>query len=533
VQPLLKESSSDVLLLLDCCSVSSGTVANGVTGPPKGSRYHHIEAMEGNKGGPKARIKNGNFRSAAARDKWFGEQAVAKRPTEFPRKPQEVVSLFEQSKPKDDVSNTVPMSTDSGFIETIAASGGFQKFPAGLDRWNFTGTLIKALRSWTGKPFTAAMLHAEIVRQIRDQKLEQSTTHLPGGKSCRTPNQTFKASDPEFPSIELSVVPPRLGHEEILQSSVTDWLDSEITFTKERVPGLEELPQDPTKFVSGDYSQIPRVLLSVRFKEEISSKALADFLPEFQNLEEYANVEGIYQTFESTLILLSLPITIWDLLPEHPAWQFLGIVTSKNLQTGSILPHPEVVEESSLPHEVIFKAESKSELEDNVDSAVHICSSVDDGPMDEEGLNHFLKTSSITLKQNLINLLMREYYQISGSPDCQAIRTCAGSTSASRSSWANVPGTPSRSTASGTSGRKRSLGDDREDGVSDDKNAPKRRPKVGTTPSDPASRNRRYACPYHKHNRTKFRPETDNRYKPCPGSFMDIAKLKYVIIFVQ
>jgi hypothetical protein len=128
---------------------------------------------------------------------------------------------------------------------------------------------------------------------------------------------------------------------------------------------------------------------------------------------------------------------------------------------------------------------------------------------------------------------MREYYQKSGSADSQAIRTCAGSTSASRSSRANVQGTPSRSTASGTSGRKRSLGDDWEDGKSDDKNPPKRQSKVGTTSSDPASRNRRYSCPYHKHNRTKFRPETDNRYKPCPGSFMDIAKLKYVFIFVQ
>jgi hypothetical protein len=398
VQPLLEESSSDELLLLNCCSVSSGTVANGVTGPPNGSRYHHIETMEGDKGRPKARIKNGNFRSAAAREKWSGEQRVAKRPTEFSRKPQKVVSLFEQSKPKDDVSNTGPTSTDSGVIETIAASGGYQKFPSGLDRWNFTSTLIKVLQSWFGKPFTVAMLYAEIVRQMRDPKLEQSTTHLPGGKRCRTPIYTFKASGPEFPSIELSVVPPRLDHGEILQSSVTDWLDGESPFTKERVPGLEELPQDPTKFVSGDYSQIPRMFLSVRLKEEILSKALVDFLPEFQNLEEYARVEGSYQAFESTLILLSLPITIWDLLAEHPAKQFLGIVTSKNLQTGSILPHPEVVQESSLPHEDIFKAESKSELED-VDSAVHIRSSVDNVLMDEESLYHFLKTSSVTLKK--------------------------------------------------------------------------------------------------------------------------------------
>lgn len=40
-------------------------------------------------------------------------------------------------------------------------------------------------------------------------------------------------------------------------------------------------------------------------------------------------IEGVYQSF-STLVLLRLPIVVWDLLPDNVAYTFIGFVTSEN-----------------------------------------------------------------------------------------------------------------------------------------------------------------------------------------------------------
>jgi hypothetical protein len=40
-------------------------------------------------------------------------------------------------------------------------------------------------------------------------------------------------------------------------------------------------------------------------------------------------VEAIYEGF-STLVLLSLPITIWNLMPDNPAYSFVGFITLTN-----------------------------------------------------------------------------------------------------------------------------------------------------------------------------------------------------------
>jgi hypothetical protein len=40
-------------------------------------------------------------------------------------------------------------------------------------------------------------------------------------------------------------------------------------------------------------------------------------------------VEAIYES-TSTLVLLSVPVTIWDALPDNPSYSFVGFVTSSN-----------------------------------------------------------------------------------------------------------------------------------------------------------------------------------------------------------
>jgi hypothetical protein len=41
-------------------------------------------------------------------------------------------------------------------------------------------------------------------------------------------------------------------------------------------------------------------------------------------------IHGVYESF-STLVLLSVPTTVWTLLPKNPAYSFIGFITSDNI----------------------------------------------------------------------------------------------------------------------------------------------------------------------------------------------------------
>jgi hypothetical protein len=47
-------------------------------------------------------------------------------------------------------------------------------------------------------------------------------------------------------------------------------------------------------------------------------------------LGKWAKIEGFYPSY-STLVILSMPISIWNMLPDHPPYIFIGYVTGPSL----------------------------------------------------------------------------------------------------------------------------------------------------------------------------------------------------------
>lgn len=71
---------------------------------------------------------------------------------------------------------------------------------------------------------------------------------------------------------------------------------------------------------NGDY-KVSHVLVSIALEEDqetLNALSCRRWLLDFPALIKYATVEGVYRGF-STLITLSLPVMVWDLLPDHPA----------------------------------------------------------------------------------------------------------------------------------------------------------------------------------------------------------------------
>ena len=76
----------------------------------------------------------------------------------------------------------------------------------------------------------------------------------------------------------------------------------------------------------------PKVLISVALEEDqwLEAEAWADWLEKVPAKVKYANVEGIYKS-DSTIVLLSIAVAVWDLISDDPAVKFLGFVRSHNL----------------------------------------------------------------------------------------------------------------------------------------------------------------------------------------------------------
>jgi hypothetical protein len=88
----------------------------------------------------------------------------------------------------------------------------------------------------------------------------------------------------------------------------------------------------------------PQILLSIRLeKTELDIQVWRDWLRNLPAEGQDIKIEGIYRSF-STLMLLRMPVAIWDLLPENPAYSFVGFVTSYNMMS-TLSPGPIYQEE--------------------------------------------------------------------------------------------------------------------------------------------------------------------------------------------
>jgi hypothetical protein len=74
------------------------------------------------------------------------------------------------------------------------------------------------------------------------------------------------------------------------------------------------------------------VLISVALEENqiLDGEAYSQWLSAFPALAKFAKVQSVFQSY-STLLLVSLPVMVWDLLPENTACSFVGYISSNDL----------------------------------------------------------------------------------------------------------------------------------------------------------------------------------------------------------
>jgi hypothetical protein len=251
-------------------------------------------------------------------------------------------------------------------METIAACG-FEAIAPPPGMHSFTNSLIEVLEDWSNAPsFSVSMLFTEVLRVVMQRRKEK----CPNGQKLewrRTPVHISNSKHPREAPIELckrrlidvADFPTSQSPESIDGSLInseyvapTTYLDLmslscmglEESLTKAAMKGKSAATDSPgsdsTNEQMSDSPQslkTPHMLISVELDQDQdlpSSEACRRWIASFPGLAKHVTVDGVYHGY-STVLILSIPVVIWDTLPDNPACRPITYVTSRNLLEGT------------------------------------------------------------------------------------------------------------------------------------------------------------------------------------------------------
>ncbi|KAI1096514.1 hypothetical protein F5B19DRAFT_481368 [Rostrohypoxylon terebratum] len=223
----------------------------------------------------------------------------------------------------------------NSITETISASS-WDAIAPDPGRYSFTNTLIEVLQEWRRRTFSAAMLHAEVLARLKHPRPEMlNGKHF---EARATPVHFMMTANHKAPSIEIA---------RILSSDARPPSPpQESGFDANPMNGRSAGPQDIVG--SEPNEDVPHVMISLALEEDqrLNINDWEHWLSNIPALAKYVKVQGVFKS-HSTLLLLSMPVMVWDLLPENHACNFVAFIRSNNLAIRN-QSEPRIVEEEVL-----------------------------------------------------------------------------------------------------------------------------------------------------------------------------------------
>lgn len=163
------------------------------------------------------------------------------------------------------------------------------------------------------------MLHAEILARLKHPRPERHNGNRFEART--TPVHFMMTANHKVPSIELcrissDILPPSLS------SASTSGRNS---FLEGRASTEDIIGSEPNETV-------PHVMISLALEDDqnLNIDDWERWLATIPALAKYVQVQGVFKS-HSTLLLVSLPVMVWDMLPDHPACNFIAFIRSNNL----------------------------------------------------------------------------------------------------------------------------------------------------------------------------------------------------------
>jgi hypothetical protein len=234
-----------------------------------------------------------------------------------------------------------------GVTEVIAACG-YETIAPEVGEHSFTHALAEVLSAASkGQPFSVAELHTRVLNRLKCwapsfiKDPEGKRKEDPAGRLLferqprRTPIYSILCEPQPRRSILLS--PLKVGSTEpetptggLNRGCVPSASISSEPSPSEKLSNIEEGARKRKRTL--DEIEYPQVLLAIRLdRHELDLNPWKECLlrqlpPEAKEIK----IEGIFGSF-STLLLLRIPVSVWDLLPDNSAYSFVGFVTTNNM----------------------------------------------------------------------------------------------------------------------------------------------------------------------------------------------------------
>jgi Protein of unknown function (DUF2838) len=223
-------------------------------------------------------------------------------------------------------------SQQGGVTEAIAACG-YETTAPEVDEHSFTKALVEILIIASKEvPFSVGQLHSRILSNLKccppRVKALPNRDILYERQPRRTPVYSLLSETNPRRSIVLGPLLSPPSQRPTYGQEKHSPLSSNSTLSTLGMNGAGN-PRKRKKECSQDIKSA-QILIAIRVDETPS------------NVEEWVNwmrntprngrdihVEGRWDSF-STLFLVRMPVEVWNLLPEHPAYSFVGFVTSEN-----------------------------------------------------------------------------------------------------------------------------------------------------------------------------------------------------------
>ncbi|CZR58808.1 uncharacterized protein PAC_08700 [Phialocephala subalpina] len=178
---------------------------------------------------------------------------------------------------------------------------------------------------------------------VTEALISSSTQHPCLSTNCKPPVLDIGSSDSftPKPAEGHTIVPDNASMSNESRSHCQDGAGDSRQCSFKATQGPSSIPHWPIEKDSAWPSDAPRMLLAVRFTEDISQKDLrpdlfVDWLRAMPaNIAEVTCVEAGFKC-DSTLLLISLPISMWTYLSKDPAHIPMGRVMSSNLVMGRL-----------------------------------------------------------------------------------------------------------------------------------------------------------------------------------------------------
>ncbi|KAI1156002.1 hypothetical protein F4825DRAFT_362728 [Nemania diffusa] len=210
--------------------------------------------------------------------------------------------------------------TGNSITETISASS-WDAIAPDPGRYSFTSTLLEVLQEWKRKTYSVAMLHAEILARLKHPRPERHNGNRFEART--TPVHFMMTANHKAPSVELC----RIADDFLPPSLPSGSISGRNSFVEGRATAEDIIGSEPTE-------NVPHVMISLALEEDqkLNVDDWERWLVSIPALAKYVRVQGVFKS-HSTLLLLSLPVMVWDMLPDHPACNFIAFIRSNNLAT--------------------------------------------------------------------------------------------------------------------------------------------------------------------------------------------------------